>query len=114
MGDTADRANSGKVQLSYIPTKAEEAEARVWMFGAKKYSRDNWKKGLPFLSVIDSIKRHVNAFKDGETYDPESGEHHMAHVRCNAAMLIEFIDSHPELDDRPDTPRPAKSSLPGV
>lgn len=97
---TADRFNDGKVQLSYLPTKAQESEARVWMKGAKKYTRDNWKKGLPFLSVIDSMLRHVLAFKEGENNDPETGESHMGHVRCNAAMLIEFLESHPELDDR--------------
>lgn len=97
---TADRFNDGKVQLSYIPNKAQEAEARVWMKGAKKYSRDNWKKGLPFLSVIDSMLRHVLAFKEGEDNDPETGESHMAHVKCNASMLIEFLSTHPELDDR--------------
>jgi hypothetical protein len=96
----ADRKNDGKVQLTLIPYEAQKQEALVMMFGAKKYSRDNWKKGLPFLSVCDSILRHVNAYIQGETNDPESGLPHMAHLRCNAAFLIEFGITHPELDDR--------------
>jgi len=96
----AKRDNVEKAQLSLIPTKAQVSEAKVWMFGAKKYGRDNWQKGLPFLSVIDSLLRHALAYKEGETHDSDTGESHMAHVRCNAAMLIEFESTHPELDDR--------------
>lgn len=101
----ADRKNEGKPQLSFIPYEAQKQEALVWMFGTKKYSRDNWKKGLPFLSVCDSILRHINAYMQGETNDPESGLPHMAHIRCNTSMLIEFEITHPELNDRPK-PKP--------
>lgn len=98
--EKAKRFNSGKVQLTYNPIRAQEAEARVWMMGAKKYGRNNWEKGLPFLSVLDSLLRHATAYQSGETLDPESGLPHMAHIRCNAAMLIEYQVTHPELDDR--------------
>lgn len=98
--ENAKRDNSGKAKLSYIPRRAQEAEARVWEFGGKKYGRRNWEKGLPWLSVIDSLLRHAMALQSGEINDPETGEHHAAHIRCNAAMLIEFEHTHPELDDR--------------
>ena len=105
---TADRKNEGKPKLSFIPYEAQKQEALVWEFGARKYSRDNWKKGLPFLSVIDSILRHAAAYAAGETNDPESGLPHMAHIRCNTSMLLEYELTHKELDDRP-TPSPQKS-----
>ncbi len=97
----AERANSGKPQLTFIPYEAQKQEALVWMFGAKKYSRDNWRKGLSFLSVCDSILRHINAYIGGETNDPESGLPHLAHIRCNTSMLLEFENTHKDLDDRP-------------
>ena len=44
MSDKASRFNAGKVDLTLLPTAACRAEARVWMAGARKYSKDNWKK----------------------------------------------------------------------
>lgn len=96
----ASRDNKSKPKLSYIPKLAQEAEARVWEFGAKKYGKRNWEKGLPWMSVLDSLLRHAIAIQSGENIDPETGEHHAAHIRCNAAMLIEYALTHPELDDR--------------
>jgi hypothetical protein len=90
----ADRFNDGKVDLTLVPTEANKAEARVWGFGADKYGRDNWKKlwGNDTVNVVmASLLRHSYAILEGEINDPESGEQHAAHIRCNAAMLIEYF-----------------------
>jgi len=92
--DSADRFNDGKVDLTLVPTEANKAEARVWGFGADKYGRDNWKKlwGDDTVNVVmASLLRHSYAILEGEINDPESGEQHAAHIRCNAAMLIEYF-----------------------
>ena len=41
----ADRSNDGKVELSLLPKTFLEETAKVLMFGARKYDRNNWKKG---------------------------------------------------------------------
>ena len=43
--EMADRFNAGKLQWSMVDFKSLEDMVRVLEFGAKKYSRDNWKKG---------------------------------------------------------------------
>lgn len=96
---TGKRYNAGKPPLDLIPAKAEVEEAKVWGAGAAKYGRHNWLGGMPYSTVIGSLQRHLNAIKSGEDYDPETGALHAGHIRCNAAMLIEFLD-RPELDDR--------------
>lgn len=96
----ATRDNKGKIQLSMVPTSLSEHVAQVLMFGAKKYDRDNWRKGFPWTSVCDSLERHLNAWKRGEDYDPESGLLHLAHIGCNVAFLIEFFETKNGLDDR--------------
>ena len=88
----ADRFNEGKVDLSLLPAKACRAEARVWMKGEIKYGRDNWRKlwGDDTTRVVmASLLRHAFAILEGEKLDPETGEPHAAHIRCNAAMLLE-------------------------
>jgi Domain of unknown function (DUF5664) len=85
--------------------------------GAKRYSPRNWEKGFPFSRCIDSLERHVQAFKAGDT-----DEDHLAACMCNVMFLIHYQDMikrgvlPAELNDMPDygspeqEPEPAKLS----
>lgn len=95
-----DRFNSGKMQWSLVDFKALEPMVQVLMYGAQKYSPDNWKKGLPINEVIDSLMRHLVAFKDGEDNDSESGLLHTGHILCNAMFLSYMLTNRPDLDNR--------------
>lgn len=94
------RDNGGKIQLSMVPPSLSEHVAQVLMFGAKKYDRDNWRKGFNWTSVCDSLERHLSAWKKGEDFDQESGLLHLAHIGCNVAFLIEFYETTNGVDDR--------------
>lgn len=97
----AERHNIGKSRYDLLPTFAQEQYARVMTYGAEKYSDRNWEKGMSWSSVAASLERHLQAFKRGEDFDPESGCLHVAHIICNAAYLAEYYDIYPEGDDRP-------------
>ena len=93
--------DSEKPMMALIPPTALEQEASVWTFGAAKYDQWNWAKGLRFTRILSALMRHTNALNKGEDLDPESGLHHGAHIRCCAAMLIEFYnEGRTDLDDR--------------
>jgi uncharacterized HAD superfamily protein len=94
------RFNEGKNKLSLVPTSLIEGVGQVMTFGASKYEPRNWEKGMSWSKVIDSLDRHILAFKSGEDYDKESNLLHLNHAACNIAFLIEFYKTHPELDDR--------------
>lgn len=106
----ADRRNEGKIPLSYLFDfpKAMLEFCCVCMNGAKKYNRDNWKKGRPYRDTIDSLLRHVEAFQSGEGFYEEtlpSGEvvkfHHLANAMWNCAALLEWsLSDRKDLDDR--------------
>lgn len=81
------RYNQGKPQYSLLDLKSLEPCVRVLEFGANKYARDNWKKGMPREQIIDSMMRHLAALIDGEEIDPESGLSHIGHIQCNALFL---------------------------
>ena len=85
--EQAERLNSGKAEYSLLDLKSLEPCVRVLEFGARKYSRDNWKKGMPREKIIDSMMRHLAALIDGEENDPESGLSHIGHIQCNALFL---------------------------
>lgn len=94
MTEHALRDNKKKVDLTLLPLIACEEECKVWMFGAVKYGRNDWRKlwGDKTIETANaSLLRHALAINEGEIYDKESGLPHAAHIRCNAAMILEYI-----------------------
>jgi hypothetical protein len=90
--DQALRYNTGKSQLSYMleADVAMKGMCAVFEFGAMKYARNNWKKGLPVNEILDSLLRHMTAIANGEIIDPESKLPHIDHITCNAVFLATF------------------------
>lgn len=101
------RYNADKPPLELIPPAALESAARVFGYGATKYSAYNWANGMSWQTVIGCLLRHVAAIQKGEDVDPESGELHIGHVLCNAMMLAQYYETYLEGDDRPKMLRPA-------
>ncbi len=101
----ADRFNKGKIDLTLLPTEACRQEALVWMMGEVKYGRDNWRKlwGDDTVALTCACAlRHIFYMLDGEMVDQESGLPHAAHVRCNMAMVLEWMK---EQETTPDVPQ---------
>jgi hypothetical protein len=93
----------GKPQLSLIPKEFLDSVAAVLEFGAAKYQRDNWRKGIKYSRVLDAAMRHLTAFINNETIDAESNLNHLSHAACCLAFLLTY-EAHPEkykeFDDR--------------
>lgn len=100
------KKDAGKPRMDLVPARADLAMGKIFGFGAEKYDEgdsiygNNWRQGMRWGRVIASLKRHIAKFELGEDYDDETGELHMAHVLCNAAMLHEFYSIFPQGDDR--------------
>ncbi|MDE2102744.1 MAG: hypothetical protein KGL39_36200 [Patescibacteria group bacterium] len=94
------RYNDGKADLSLIPMETLYDEARVWMYGEKKYARWNWMKGMDWSIPFACLMRHMAAWQRGEELDPESGLPHLAHAMCNLRMLTFYAEHYPEGDNR--------------
>lgn len=80
--------DNDKLLYSLIPPETTKALAEVLTFGAKKYAPNNWQlveNGQ--TRYLDALFRHLEAFRSGETHDPDSGLHHLAHVLTNVAFL---------------------------
>jgi len=94
------RYNNGKAELHPVPTSLKMAVAKTLMYGAQKYAKGNWRKGMSWTAVSDCLERHMSCWLDGEEIDEESGLPHLYHAACNIAFLIEYSETCPELDDR--------------
>jgi hypothetical protein len=94
------RYNTGKLKWSLVSWKALAPMVRVLMFGAEKYDDHNWKKGLKYTEITESLQRHLNAFIEGEENDPESKLSHVGHILCNAMFLSYMSMYKKDMDDR--------------
>jgi hypothetical protein len=92
--------DEGKTNFALIPARPLEEVAKVYTFGAKKYEENNWRKGMKWSRTFGAMMRHAWAFWKGETYDSESGLHHLAHVAFGCLTLIEYQKTQREFDDR--------------
>ncbi|WP_322037921.1 dATP/dGTP diphosphohydrolase domain-containing protein [Burkholderia cenocepacia] len=76
--------------------------AAVFEYGKRKYAAWNWAKGMPWSAVIASAARHlIYGLLAGEDVDKESGLPHRGHFLCNMVMLLTYVRTYPEGDDRP-------------
>jgi hypothetical protein len=76
-------AGDGKGFFHCIPFVALEAVAKLYEAGAKKYAKDNWKKGIPLSRFLDSAFRHL-----GKLADKWTDEDHAAAVAWNVFGYI--------------------------
>lgn len=92
--------DTGKYDPTMLSQEMLELVSRVRMFGAKKYSRNNWKKGFKITRSLAAAMRHIISFMNGEDNDPESGLSHLGHAICGLEHAIYDSIHHKENDDR--------------
>lgn len=65
--------------------------AAVLTYGAQKYARNSWQT-VPNAKqrYRDAMDRHLNEYNTGNTFDEESGLHHLLHAVCNAMFIMWF------------------------
>jgi hypothetical protein len=122
--------DSGKLRFDLLPVRPLMEVVFVYTIGAKFYTDRNWEKGLTWGRVFAAMMRHSWKWWGGEKYDraclnreckvelpAEAGQirdyvcatcgtggprqHHLSSVAWCALALMEYEETHLELDDRP-------------
>lgn len=86
--------DQGKLSWDLLPFSATEQVLKVLMHGAKRYGEFDWK-------LVDdgerrywnAAMRHLIAYQQGETLDPDSGLPHLAHAACSVLFALELSES---------------------
>lgn len=96
-----------------LPVEPLAALAELYGRGKEKYAARNWERGYDWSLSYAALQRHANAFWGGEEFipqtpegeddDPTAGMPHLSAVAWHAFALLEWMYTHPELDDRPTT-----------
>jgi len=96
----AKRLDDGKAGGFWlIPTGPLTELAKLYATGAAKYAPRGWEAGMEWSRVVDPMFRHLLKWLRGEKYDQVDGQHHLAAVAWACFALMEYEETHPELDD---------------
>lgn len=96
-----DAIGSDKLPLHLWPETATATGCLGLLEGALKYGRDNWREtGVRATIYIDALRRHVNAWAEGENNDPDSGMPHLAHALACLAIIVDAQAAGKLRDDR--------------
>lgn len=71
-------SRQGKGRYDLIPAYPQQRLAQLYERGAEKYDDNNWQKGQPLSTYMESAERHLYNFKDGDLV-----EDHLAAVVWN-------------------------------
>jgi hypothetical protein len=81
--------DNDKIRWELLPYKELGEIAKVFTLGAKKYADFNWVHVKPFRSrYFGALMRHITAWYEGETKDPETNCSHLAHAGCCLLFLM--------------------------
>ena len=83
--------DKGKLRYDLLPPEILKELVQVLTFGAEKYTEGGWKE-VPDAKkrYTSALFRHIEAWREGETIDKESGIHHLSHAMCNLVFLRYF------------------------
>lgn len=96
------RYNEGKNRLDLVPPEWVWALGDVTTKGSIKYEERNWEKGMKWSTMVGCMLRHAYKWLTGETYDPETGCHHLAMVAWNALGLMSYQTRDIGTNDLPE------------
>lgn len=104
---SATGGHKGVKQARYdlIPSEPLRLLAELYGKGAEKYAERNWENGYEWSKSFAALNRHLWAFWNGEDIDEETGKPHLTCVAFHAFALAEFMQTHPNYDDRPRSPK---------
>ncbi len=97
---TGIKHDQDKADMSLLSNTALLKVAQVMTYGKTKYSAHNWRGGFIWSRPLAAAARHLYAYIGGEDKDPETGLSHLAHCVCCLLFVLEFEETHKELDDR--------------
>jgi hypothetical protein len=97
---TGGQKGSNLCRMDLIPAKPLWKVGELYGRGCAKYSARNWELGYAWSLSFAAMMRHAWQFWGGEKTDSETKCDHLASVVFHAMALMEFCETHPELDDR--------------
>ena len=78
-------SQEGRGDFSLLPYEPQRQLAEHLRFGAAKYTRNNWRKGIGVARLVSAIRRHAGQL--GE----DNSENHLAAILAEASFAVQII-----------------------
>lgn len=96
-----DAIGSNKLPLHLWPTTASAMGSIALLNGMLKYGRSNWRiAGVRSSIYYDAVRRHLDAWFEGEECDPDDGVPHLAVALAGLAIIVDAQAAKTLNDDR--------------
>jgi len=103
MQNNFKKFDNEKPRWSLLPMDAVEEVVKVLTFGAHKYGDNNWLEHadeVKWSRYSSALLRHMAKFQTGADKDVDSNLPELAHIACNALMLLAYQLHAKGVDDR--------------
>lgn len=87
------------IRYDLIPVQGMKEVSKTLTEKLARHEVNEWKYGIPWTTILSSLKKHLAEFELGNDYTSE-GFLHMAEVASNALILCEYYSIYPQGDDR--------------
>ncbi len=96
------KEDKGKLRYDLLPPYALSELAKVYTYGADKYTDNNWRKGMKWGRIFGALMRHLWKFWAKRERDKESGILHLSHALWGVVTLLEYSNGnkYSMFDDR--------------
>ena len=96
-----DAIGSNKIPIHLFPKTAVLHGTLAMLYGALLYGRSNFRAiGVRASIYYDACNRHLDKWNEGETYDSDSGVHHLGHAIACLAIILDAEAAGKLTDDR--------------
>jgi hypothetical protein len=104
-----DAISGKKAQLWLVPPALVIGTSEAMLDGGRKYGPFNWREtGVRTTVYLSAMRRHLEAYSDGQDCAEDSGINHLKHIAACVAILLDAESVGMLNDDRPPAGAAAK------
>lgn len=100
MSDAGKKDDKQKPMIDLIPIEFTIGTAKALNFGANKYGKHNYRKGITYSRLLAAAKRHIDLELAGIKADKDTKEPHWHNACASLAMYAFMVTHRKDMDDR--------------
>jgi hypothetical protein len=102
MSNPKDLVGAKKAPMDLVPAAGAIMSAPAHENGMRKYGAFNWRENpVQLMTYLGAIRRHMDAFIDGQDLAEDTGIHHLSHMLAGMNIIADALALGNLIDNRP-------------